>query len=560
MPPISSQFVDVCGRRVLVRYAGTGPAVLLLHQSPQNSRALIPWIERLSARYSVFAPDTPGFGFSDPLPLAQPTIPDFAAALDRLCATLGIARALVYGVHTGAVTGLRFALDFPERVAGLVCDGYARFTTEERQKLLDGYLPPFEPQWDGGHMLWLWARFREQNLFFPWNVTTKEARLAYPAPATEKLHADIMDLLDAGDGYRVGYRAPFLYDDATAAQRLTVPAKIFYRAEDVLAAHLTRLGVLPANVDARRLDGGAAALIAETDAAFATNAAGASVCDAADTIRAAIDKADTHAQTTRRVFSTAHGPLVCQIRHGDASRALVVLGDIGMPPKSPIDAAFGALTIAVELPGHGGSRPWDANAFTVSHVVDAIVQVLKSLGVSRMSIRAEGGACAIALRLASAIKASQHAAVCERISLHNPLPLDDTECTQFLHLLPDATPHATGAHLIAAWNWARMKHLFWPWLPQTIPAVRKIDAPAPLRVHNEMLEIIRCGVGFSALWASALEVDLFRALQPILTTQTELVLSCDDEPERIRLIQRLASPLGAQTMPNQPVGIVRYGK
>ena len=235
MQTIREQFVQVHERHVFVRYAGRGPALLLLHQSPQNSRALIPWIERLAQSYAVFAPDTPGFGFSDPLPLAQPTIPDYAAALDALLEKMGIDRVLVYGVHTGAVTALRFALDYPNRVAALVCDGYARFDAAERQSLLGDYLPPFEPKWDGSHLLWLFARFREQNLFFPWNTPTQAARLAYPLPSTDKLHSDVMDVLDAGDGYRVGYRAPFLYDDPTAAARLTVPSMIFYRAEDVHA-------------------------------------------------------------------------------------------------------------------------------------------------------------------------------------------------------------------------------------------------------------------------------------------------------------------------------------
>jgi pimeloyl-ACP methyl ester carboxylesterase len=137
MTTVTSQFIDVAGRRVLVRHAGSGPALVLLHQSPQTSRSLIPWIERLSKHYAVIAPDTPGFGFSDPLALSQPTIPDYAAALNLLMEKLGIGRALIFGVHTGAVTALRFSLDYPGRVAGLVCDGYARFNTDERQKLLN---------------------------------------------------------------------------------------------------------------------------------------------------------------------------------------------------------------------------------------------------------------------------------------------------------------------------------------------------------------------------------------------------------------------------------------
>ncbi|NJR71979.1 MAG: hypothetical protein HC782_02365 [Gammaproteobacteria bacterium] len=93
---LASQFIDVQGRRVLVRYAGAGPAVVLLHQSPQSSRSLIPWITRLAEHYAVFAPDTPGFGLSDPLALAQPTIPDYAAALNSLLETLGIAKTFTF--------------------------------------------------------------------------------------------------------------------------------------------------------------------------------------------------------------------------------------------------------------------------------------------------------------------------------------------------------------------------------------------------------------------------------------------------------------------------------
>jgi len=307
--PISAQFIDVAGRRVLVRFAGSGPAVLLLHQSPQNSRALIAWIERLSAHYSVFAPDTPGFGYSDPLPLAQPTIPDYAAALSALLDALGIERVIVNGVHTGAVTALRFALDFPARVAGLICDGYARFNAEERQLLLNGYLPPFEPQWDGSHLLWLWARLREQHLFFPWNTATKSARMAYPAPSTERLSGDVLDILDAGDGYRAGYRAPFLYDDATAASRLTVETCIFYRAEDVLVTHLPRLQGLPTNVVAEIVNGGPAALIERTDAFIASHAANASRLNAGAAVFGAVS-------TRRRVFDTTHGSMCALIATG----------------------------------------------------------------------------------------------------------------------------------------------------------------------------------------------------------------------------------------------------
>jgi pimeloyl-ACP methyl ester carboxylesterase len=543
----ASQFVDVAGRRVLVRYGGSGPAVLLLHQSPQNSRVLIPWIERLSEQYAVFAPDTPGFGYSDPLPLPQPTIPDYAAAIAALLDALNIERVIINGVHTGAVTALRFALDYPERVAGLICDGYARFNSEERQLLLNGYLPPFEPQWDGGHLLWLWARLREQHLFFPWNTATKSARMAYPAPSTERLSGDVIDILDAGDGYRVGYRAPFLYDDPTAASRLQIEGRIFYRAEDVLATHLPRLQKLPASVTAEIVYGGAPALIEKTDAFVTERSALASVVDAAHAVAAA-------ASNKRRVFATAHGSMSVLIaRNGgelSTSRVEVHLSDIGTPARIPVEVPHGTPVVAPELPGHGASQPWSYEALTPTAIAQSIIAVLQSLSVTRFSVSGEGGGAAIAAAIAIALEqaSTANAPRCEGVRLHNPLSLNEAERVQFLSQLPDLTPHPTGAHMLAAWNWARMKVLFWPWQPQNVAAARKVDAPAPVRLHTDVVEILRAGPLFAPLWRAALADSCWDTLKQ---HGCGIKIHCDDEPERVRIGSTLAATLGLveTTMP-----------
>ena len=528
MQKIREQFVQVQQRHVFVRYAGCGPALILLHQSPQNSRSLIPWIERLAKTYAVFAPDTPGFGFSDPLPVAQPTIPDYAEALNALLEKLGIDCALVYGVHTGAVTALRFALDYPHRVAGLVCDGYARFDAAERQSLLGDYLPPFEPKWDGTHLLWLFARFREQNLFFPWNTPTQAARLAYPLPSTAKLHSDVLDVLDAGDGYRVGYRAPFLYDDPTAAARLTVPTTIFYRAEDVLEPHLARLPELPEHVSAERVEGGPSALIAKCDAVFQRLAANAAVVDS----EVAIDGAKS---STRFISHTDNGPLACRSYPGDVSCAEIHLHDIGAPAAMPSDAKHGAFVLVPDLPNHGASRLWLPAAVTIETSANAILSVADKLALNNITIRATGGACAIAAVLAKYLGAR-----CAKLILLDPLPLNKAEREQFLHSLPDLTPVATGAHLIAAWNWARLQHLFWPWLMPDANAAREVDAPSPYRVHADVVEMIRAGESFAVLWASALNTDL----ESIITKLNCVVrVACGGEAERVRLAERLVTRL-----------------
>lgn len=552
---VRKQFVDIGDRRVMIRYAGCGPALVLLHQSPQNSRAMLPWIQRLAEYYAVFAPDTPGFGDSDPLPLAQPEVPDYAAALSKLFDALGIERALIYGVHTGAVTGLRFALDFPEKVAALVCDGYARFNALEREALLAHYLPPFEPLWDGSHLTWLFARMREQHLFFPWHDSTQSARLAYPAPKPAHLHSAALDVLEVGDGYRAGYRAPFLYDDMTAAARLDVPTAIYYRAEDVLAPHLQRLPGRPAHVTAELIVGGAPALIARADKMFAAHAAKASITDSAKCINAARSVA-------RMVIATDEGELGFRVISGRGKGIVMHLHDIGCPHQTPVTTDLAGFTLLPDLPGHGASCGWSHERCAPDVVAKALLALVDWWGnwgdnmqnhkpntaqhlehMEHITIVAVGGSSVIGAELALLMGVR-----CTHLTLQNPLPLDAAERTQFLTQLPDLTPTSTGAQFIEAWNFARMKYLFWPWLNCTElndrHAVRQTIAPAPRRVHAEVVEILKADQCFHALWRESLAVDLAQQLLR-LTIPVELLTTLENDSIPMeQLAQRLASAAG----------------
>ncbi len=530
---VQTQFVQVGERRVLLRCAGQGPAVLLLHQSPQSSQAMLPWIERLVSHYAVFAPDTPGFGFSDPLPLAQPTIPDLAAALLRLLDVLGLQRVMVYGVHTGAVVAARLALDAPTRVAALVCDGLAAFNPEERHDLLDGYLPPFEPAWDGTHLLWLWARMREQYLFFPWQRSTQAARLSYPLPTPAALMANVMDVLATGDDYRKGYRAPFLYEHgAASAARLAVPAWIFYRASDVLSRHAPRLPALPANVQMAVLAGDADELVQRTDAAFAQCAHAASAAHAHQAAAAALSP-------QRRVVHTPHGPVAWWTAGDPASPAQLVIPDIGTPATLPADLLAGQRALVLELPGHGASMAWRPQAESpealINLVVDALAHALQhavpALAVGDLHITAQGGSCALGAALARRLRVR-----CLSLTWQDPLPLNDSERACFLEGLPDLQTDAHGMALISAWNWARLKFLFWPWLPADANAANSAAAPPPRRVHAQVVDMLRAGPLHAALWQAALAVDLRLAQQGL---PCPLTLQCSAAPEMQKLKQRL---------------------
>lgn len=146
---VKRHYVTVGKRRVHFRTVGAGPPVLLLHQSPQSSAAMMPLADKLKSKHCVIAPDSPGFGLSDPLPTETPTIEDIADALAEFTETIQLPPATVIGVHTGAAIGLEFGLRYPEKVTFLIPDGLALFTEEESEDILQHYLPPFIPSWDG---------------------------------------------------------------------------------------------------------------------------------------------------------------------------------------------------------------------------------------------------------------------------------------------------------------------------------------------------------------------------------------------------------------------------
>ena len=197
----------LAGRRTIgYRRFGDGPPIVLLHASPRSSAALLPLGLRLAERFTVFALDSPGFGWSDPLPLTRPDAQDYAAALIEAFGALGLGRVPIYGSHTGAAIAVAAAAAYPKRVACLALDGYAIFSPEEQAEFLASYLAPITPHWDGTHLAWLWSRVKDQFTVFPWYWRAQQARLPRPLVPLHLLQAVVLDFLAAGDNYRHALR------------------------------------------------------------------------------------------------------------------------------------------------------------------------------------------------------------------------------------------------------------------------------------------------------------------------------------------------------------------
>jgi len=98
---------------------GDGTPIVLLHGLTATRRYVVMGSKALErSGHRVLAYDARGHGESDP---AQPyDYPSLAAELGTVLDDHGVDRAVLAGASMGAHTAVRFALDQPERVAGLV--------------------------------------------------------------------------------------------------------------------------------------------------------------------------------------------------------------------------------------------------------------------------------------------------------------------------------------------------------------------------------------------------------------------------------------------------------
>ncbi|MFB2583062.1 alpha/beta fold hydrolase [Herbiconiux sp. P15] len=137
--PTTKQYVWLPHGQVHVRASGElqDPVLVLLHQVPSASTMWEAVMQPLARRgYRVLALDLPGYGASDPLPVA-PELADYAEVVMGTLGALGHDRAFVVGHHTGASVGLLLAADHPEVITAVALWGLANHVGPEAEELAD---------------------------------------------------------------------------------------------------------------------------------------------------------------------------------------------------------------------------------------------------------------------------------------------------------------------------------------------------------------------------------------------------------------------------------------
>ncbi|RRR96769.1 alpha/beta fold hydrolase [Glycomyces terrestris] len=119
-PQADSLFATFDGLRLHYKRAGDGPAVLLLHGSASSLHHFEQAASLLSGDFDVIRPDLPGWGLTGARADRDYRVPTYAATVARFLDAVGVSRCFVAGNSLGGNIAWNLALDYPERVAGLV--------------------------------------------------------------------------------------------------------------------------------------------------------------------------------------------------------------------------------------------------------------------------------------------------------------------------------------------------------------------------------------------------------------------------------------------------------
>ena len=162
--------IELHGRRVIYRVAGSGPPVVLIHGMLNSSSHWRSVALSLADEHTVIAPDLIGHGDSA-APRGDYSLGAHAASIRDLLAAIGIDRATIVGHSLGGGVAMQFFYQFPQRVERLVLissGGLGREVTPSlRSAALPGVSPALaltiRPRLVGG-LAYVGARLRERGV------------------------------------------------------------------------------------------------------------------------------------------------------------------------------------------------------------------------------------------------------------------------------------------------------------------------------------------------------------------------------------------------------------
>jgi pimeloyl-ACP methyl ester carboxylesterase len=119
MANIETKYMKVGGLDVLYYTAGHGEPLVVIHGGGCDARTWLDNIAVLADKYTVYAPDLPGYGGSQPME-GHYYVPELAQFIEDFTRQLGLEKFYLVGHSLGGGIALNFALLFPEKIRKLV--------------------------------------------------------------------------------------------------------------------------------------------------------------------------------------------------------------------------------------------------------------------------------------------------------------------------------------------------------------------------------------------------------------------------------------------------------
>ena len=210
---------------------GRGEPLLLLHETPRSARSFAPIMHLLGGKFRCLAPDTLGFGGSDPLP-AKRRMEDLARNMTHFLDAQGIRRAHVLGFHTGNKIGAAMAANHPDRVVKAVLIGMTHSLVVSRRErdaaimnIVRKYMLRYRESPDGSHLLRAWAADYHSLAGIWWDPAVMTGRRITHA-ALRRQESRMIEMIECRRSVKQIYAMNFGFDMAATPRRVKLPALV----------------------------------------------------------------------------------------------------------------------------------------------------------------------------------------------------------------------------------------------------------------------------------------------------------------------------------------------